>query len=115
MALAFIFPAVAGASRVAPPSLARAIVRAASGHLPAGIPPRCLLVRVTTKDGGAWATVGFGGVSNPLCARYGFNGATIVHRIRLGWHYVTEGSVMIPCSKLGIPLAVQRDLRLPCR
>jgi hypothetical protein len=116
MALAFSFPAVAGASRVATGSLGHAIERAASAQLPAGIPQRCLLVRVTTKDGGAWATVSFEGARNPsLCNRYGFNGVAIVHRVRPGWRLVAAGSAMIPCAKLGIPLAVQRDLRLPCR
>ena len=116
IALAFSFPAVAGASRVAKGSLGHEIERAASAQLPAGIPQSCLLVRVTTKDGGAWATVGFDGARNPsLCNRYGFNGVAIVHRVRHGWHLVAAGSAMIPCGKLRIPITVQRDLRLPCR
>ena len=106
----------AGAARVPTGALRSAIERAASPQTPAGIPQRCLLVRVTTKDGGAWAAVGFYGARDPsLCNRYGFNGVSIVRRLRNGWRYVTAGSAMIPCGRLGIPVAAQRDLGLPCR
>jgi hypothetical protein len=78
------------------------------------VPQRCLLVRVTTVGGHDWATVGFNVARSSLCNRYGFNGVAIVRRVRGRWHFVTAGSAMIPCGKLGVPVAVQRDLRLPC-
>jgi hypothetical protein len=116
VALGLALPVVAGASRIATGSLRSAIERATASQTPSNTPQRCLTVKVTTKDGGNWATVGFHGVRDPsVCSHYGFNGVSVAHRTRHRWHYVTAGSAMIPCGKLRIPIAVQRDLRLPCR
>ena len=115
IALGLIVPAVAVASRVATGSTRTAIDRAAAPQLPGGIPQRCLLADVTTKDGGNWATAGFNGTHCPSSERWAFNGVVIVHRARRTWHYVTAGSALIPCGRIGIPIAVRRDLHLPCR
>ena len=69
---------------------------------------------MTTKDGGNWATVGFNGVHYRSCGRWGFNGVVILRRARGRWDYVTAGSAMLPCGRLGIPVAVRQDLHLPC-
>jgi len=114
-ALGLALPAVAGASRIATGSLRSAIERATTSQTPPGIPQRCLIVKVTTKDGGNWATVGFHAARDPSCANYGFDGVSIAHRTRRRWRYLTAGSSMIPCGRFGIPSAVRRDLRLPCR
>jgi hypothetical protein len=114
IALGLIAPAVAVASRRATGSARTAIDRAAALQLP-GIPQRCLAAEVTTKDGGNWATVGFNGTHYRSCERWVFNGFVILHRARRTWHYVTSGSALIPCGRLGIPVAVRRDLHLPCR
>lgn len=107
-------PAIALASRVATGATRTAIERAA-GNGYTGIPQRCLLVEITTKDAGRWATVGFNGARAQTCAKWGFNGVSIMHR-RLGrWHYVTAGSAGIPCGRFHIPVAVRQDLHLPCR
>ena len=97
-----------------PAVLGSALDRAAAPQLPPGIPERCLLAQVTTKDGGNWATVGFNGLQYRSCGRWGFNGVVILRRARGRWHYVTAGSAMLPCGRLGIPVAVRRDLHLPC-
>ncbi len=114
IALGLIVPAVAVASRVATASTRTAIDRAASPQLPPGIPERCLVAQVTTKDGGNWAEVGFNGLHRS-CGRWGFNGVDIERRARRTWHYVTSGSALIPCGRFGIPVAVRQDLHLPCR
>ena len=103
----------AAASRIATGALRTAIVRAGDPSFSG--PQRCLVVRVTTKDGGNWATVGFNAASAGSCARWGFNGVAIVHRARSRWRSVTAGSAEIPCGHFGIPVAVRADLRLPCR
>jgi hypothetical protein len=113
--LGLVMPAVALASRVATGSTRTAIERAAAPQLSGGIPQRCLLAKVTTKDGGNWAEVGFNGYAGHSCGRWAFNGVVIVHRARRTWHYVTAGSALIPCGRLGIPVAVRGDLHLPCR
>lgn len=111
---ALVVPAVAAASRVATGGTRIAIDRAAAPQLPPGIPERCLLGQVTTKDGGNWATVGFNGPHYRSCGRWGFNGVIILRRIRGRWHYVTAGSALLPCGRFGIPVAVRQDLHLPC-
>jgi hypothetical protein len=108
-------PAVSVASRVATGSTRNAIDRAAAPQLPPGIPERCLFAQVTTKDGGNWASVGFNGPDHRSCARWVFNGVLIVRRTGERWEYVTDGSALIPCGQLGIPVAVRQDLHLPCR
>jgi hypothetical protein len=113
--LGLAVPAVAVASRVATGSTRTAVEQAAAAQLPGGIPQRCLLAEVTTKDGGNWATVGLNVPNLRSCERWGFDGVVIAHRARRAWHYVTAGSARIPCGRLGIPIAVRHDLRLPCR
>ena len=113
--LGLLVPAVAVASRVATGSTRNAIDRAAAPQLPSGIPERCLFAQVTTKDGGNWAEVGFNGNAGQSCGRWAFNGVNIEHRARGTWRYVTSGSALIPCGRLGIPVAVRQDLHLPCR
>lgn len=115
VAVGLIVPAVAVASRVATGRTRNAIDRAAAPQLPPGTPERCLVARVTTKDGGKWAKAGFNYAHYRSCGRWGFNGVVIVHRARRTWHYVTAGSALIPCGRLGIPIAVRQDLHLPCR
>ncbi len=113
--LGLVMPGGAVASRVAAGSTRTALDRAAAPQLPRGIPERCLAARVTTKDGGNWATVGFNALQYRSCVRWGFNGVVILRRARGRWADVTEGSAMIPCGRFGIPVAVRHDLRLPCR
>jgi hypothetical protein len=113
--LGLVMPGGAVASRVAAGSARTALDRAAAPLLPRGIPERCLAARVTTKDGGNWATVGFKALQYRSCVRWGFNGVVILRRARGRWAYVTEGSAMIPCGRFAIPVAVRHDLRLPCR
>jgi hypothetical protein len=115
IALGLIVPAVAVASRVATGGTRNAIDRAAAPQVPQGIPERCLFAQVTTKDGGNWAEVGFNGPQYRSCGRWGFNGVVILRRTRGRWHYVTAGSAMLPCGRLGIPVAVRQDLHVPCR
>ena len=114
IALGLIVPAVALASRVATGSTRNALDRADAPLVPPGIPNRCLLAQVTTKDGGNWAEVGFNGYGRS-CGRWAFNGVDIFRRARGRWHYVTGGSAGIPCGRVGIPVAVRQDLHLPCR
>src|SRR5579872_881441 len=96
---ALAVPATAGASTIATGKLRAAIEKAAAPQTPSGAPQRCLLVRVTTKGGGDWATVGWTAGGDPgLCNHYGFNGVSVVHRVRGTWHFVTAGSAGIPCK-----------------
>lgn len=60
--------------------------------------------RLAPTDGDNWATVGL----------WAFGSVVIVHRARQTWHYVTAGSALLPCGRFGIPVAVRRDLHLPC-
>lgn len=115
-----LLPALAAAERVATGSEQKAIDRAAqapdrAAHVP-GIPDRCLLAEVTTKDGGNWANVSSNAAAHslPLCANHVFDGFDIVRRTHGHWHYVTGGSVPIQCAHIGIPIAVRKDLRLLC-
>jgi hypothetical protein len=104
-----LVPAVAVAERVATGSTRKAVIRALAAK--STTPARCLIVRVTTKDGGNWADVTF---NARLCKNSVFEGIFgIAHRTHGRWHRVTAGSA-ISCGKFGIPVAVQRDLRLPC-
>jgi len=114
VALGLVVPAVAIASRVATGRTRSLLDRAAAPQLPAGIPERCLIARVTTKDGGDWANVGFNSLHYRACARWGFNGVVILRRARGRWEYLTEGSAQLPCRRFGIPAAVRQDLHLPC-
>ena len=113
--LGLLVPAVAVASRVATGSTRNAIDRAAAPQLGPGIPERCLFAQVTTKDGGNWATVGFNGLHYRSCGRWGFNGGVILRRAHGLCDYVTSGSALIPCGRLGIPVAVRQALHVPCR
>lgn len=115
VALGLLLPAVAVASRVATGGTRIAIERAALGSGYTRFPQRCLLVDVTTKGGGKWATVGFNGAHYPSCDRWAFDGLGIVHRALGRWHLVDGGSAQFPCARLGIPIAVRQDLDLPCR
>jgi hypothetical protein len=114
IAVGLVVPAGAVASRLATGTTRTAIERAAGSQL-ARIPQRCLLVEVTTKAGGNWATVGFDGARYRTCARWGFNGVDFVHRAHGRWRYVTSGSAQVPCGRFGVPVAVRQDLHLPCR
>ena len=116
IAIALIVPAVAIASRVATGSIATAIDRAAAPQLPPGIPDRCLHATVTTKDGGNWAEVGFSG-PNRSCDFWAFRAVVVLDRAHGRWHYVMAAalnSALLPCGRLGIPVAVRQDLHLPC-
>lgn len=68
---------------------------------------------MSTQDGGNWAEVGFNGYAARSCGRWAFNGVDIEHRAPRTWHYVTDGSALIPCGRFGIPVAVRRDLHDP--
>ena len=107
-----LLPALAAAERVATGSTRKAVIRAVASKT---IPTRCLIVEVTTKDGGNWADVAFDAAHYHSCMNWVFNGVGIAHRTHGRWHYVTGGSAQIPCGRFGIPVAVQRDLTLPCR
>jgi alpha-tubulin suppressor-like RCC1 family protein len=102
-----------GAGRLATGSLRIAILKAASPAIAPGVPKRCLIARITRVGRHDWASVGFF-YGSRSCSRLG-NGVVIVRRVRRHWHLVTSGSDLGSCGKLGIPVAVQRDLRLPCR
>lgn len=108
VAVGLVAPAVAVARRVATGSTRAAIERAAIGH---GEPQRCVLVYVTTKDGGNWATAAL----NPRCPRVA-QGVGIVHRTHGSWRLVTGGSAFgcRELRQLGMPVAVRHDLRLAC-
>jgi hypothetical protein len=77
-------------------------------------PQRCLVVYVTTVDGGNWATMGFNNAMLHSCIRWAANGVAIVHRVDGRWRFLGAGSGDIPCGRLGIPVAVRSDLILPC-
>jgi hypothetical protein len=115
IALGLVMPAVALPSRPATGRTRNALDRAATPQLPPGIPERCLFAQVTTKDDGNWTEVGFNSLHDRSCGRWGFNGVVIVRRAHGRWDYVTAGSAMLPCRRLGIPVAVRQDLHLPCR
>jgi hypothetical protein len=110
IALGLVAPAVAVASGVATGSTRAAILRSAG----LVYPDRCLIARITTRDGGNWAGVSFNAAKQRSCKDSAFNGVDVVRRVGGRWHYVTSGSADIPCSRLGIPDAVSRDLHLPC-
>ncbi len=117
IAVGLIVPAIAVASRFATGSTRTAIDRVAAPQLPPGIPDRCLYAKVTTKDGGKWAEVGFNG-PNRSCDFWAFRAVVILDRVHGHWHYVMAAalnSALLPCGRLGIPVAVQQDLHLPCR
>ena len=111
--LALTVPAVAGASRIATGRLRAAIEKAAAKEMATGIPQSCLVVRVTTIGAGNWAAVGLN--YRKAACNVG-NGIVLVHRMRGKWHFVGAGSSMprTACKRDGIPVAVQRDLRIPC-
>jgi hypothetical protein len=117
LAVGFVVPAVANASRVATGSTKTAIIRADrsspvhNGRFP---PQRCLIARITTKDGGDWAKVSFNAAKEHSCADWVFNGADVLQRAGRRWHYVTSGSADIQCGQLRIPVAVRLDLHLAC-
>ena len=117
LAVGFVVPAVANASRVATGSTKTAIIRADrsspvhDGRFP---PQRCLIARITTKDGGDWAKVSFNAAEQHSCADWVFNGADVMQRAGGRWHYVTSGSAGLQCGRYGIPVAVRLDLNLPC-
>lgn len=113
IAFGLVMPAVAVASRVATGSSRTAIERAVAPGYDG--PQRCLLVEVTTRDGGNWATISFNPANERSCEGRQFNGLDIAHRAHGRWHNVTSGSAQIPCGRLGIPVAVRQDLHLPCR
>jgi hypothetical protein len=113
IALGLAVPAIAVASRVATGSTRIGIERAVAPAYEG--PQRCLLVEVTTKHGGNWATMSFNLAKERSCDGWQFNGVDIAHRTHGHWHNVTSGSARIPCGRLGIPVAVRQDLHLPCR
>jgi hypothetical protein len=112
--LGVLLPATATASRPATDGTRTAIERAVAPAFAFAGPQRCLLVLVTTEDGGDWGTVGPSANNVRSCARWAFNGVAIAHRVGGHWEYVGVGSADIPCGRLGIPVAVRLDLRLPC-
>jgi hypothetical protein len=112
LAVMLAVPAVAVARRSVAGSTKTAIVRVVPTALPT--PQRCLVVYVTTKDGGNWATMGFNNAMLHSCIRWAANGVAIVHRGDGRWRFVGAGSGEIPCGRLGIPVAVREDLGLPC-
>jgi hypothetical protein len=112
--LGVLLPASAAASRPATDGTRTAIERVVAPAFAFAVPQRCLLVLVTTKDGGNWGTVGFNLHNLHSCARWAFNGVAIAHHVGGRWQYLGGGSADIPCGRLGIPVAVRLDLRLPC-
>lgn len=112
LAVALVAPAVAVARQLVTGSTKTAIVQVVPTALPT--PQRCLIVFVTTKNGGNWATVGFNNAMLHSCIRWASNGVAIAHRVDGRWKYVGAGSADIPCGRLGIPVAVRQDLSLPC-
>jgi hypothetical protein len=102
-----LVPGVAIASRVATGSTRTAIERAALGS---SVPQRCAVVVVTTEDGGNWATAAI----DPTYCPHAPNGVALVRRTHGQWHLVAGGTADFPCDRLGVPVAVRRDLRLPC-
>lgn len=114
MILGVLLSATASASRPATDGTRTAIERAVARAVAFAVPQRCLLALVTTKDGGAWGTLGFNEQNLRSCVHWAFNGVSIAHRVSGRWRYVVSGSADIPCGRLGIPVAVRLDLRLPC-
>jgi hypothetical protein len=112
LAVMLVLPAAAVARRVVTGSTKAAIVRTVPTAL--RTPLRCLVVYVTTKDGGNWATMGFNNALLHSCIRWAADGVAIVHRVDGSWRFVGAGSSEVPCGQLGIPVAVRGDLRLPC-
>lgn len=112
LAVLSVAPAAAVARRVVTGSTKTAIVRLVPTALPT--PQRCLVVYVTTKDGGNWATVGFNNAMLHSCIRWASNGVAIAHRVDERWKFVGAGSADIPCGRFDIPVAVREDLTLPC-
>jgi hypothetical protein len=110
--LGVLLPAAAAASRLATDGTRTAIERAVAPAFDG--PQRCVLVLVTSKDGGNWGTFSFNGNNLGSCTHWAFNGVDIAHRVRGRWQNVTSGSADIPCGRLGIPVAVRLDLHLPC-
>lgn len=101
-------PTVAVARRVATASTRVAIEHASLGYRG---PQRCVLVYVTTKDGGNWATAA---IKNTCTGAVG--GLAIAHRTHGRWHLADGGSAFgcRELRRLGMPAAVRRDLHLPC-
>jgi hypothetical protein len=112
LAVTLVAPAVAVAKRIVTGSSKTAIVRTVPTAVPA--PQRCLVVYVTTKDGGNWATVAFNNAMLHSCIRWAFDGVAVAHRVDGRWRHVASGSADLPCGRLGIPVAVRDDLTLPC-
>src|SRR5947209_6651889 len=112
--LGVLLSATAAASRVATDGTRSAIERVVAPAFAFAVPQRCLVVLVTTKDGGNWGTVGLNLQNLRSCTRWAFNGVAIAHRVAGRWEYVGGGSADVPCGRLGIPVAVRVDLRLPC-
>ena len=113
VAAMLVAPGAAVARRIVTGSTKTAIVRVVPTALPT--PQRCLVVYVTTKDGGNWATMGFNNAMLHSCIRWASNGVAVVHRVGGRWRFVSAGSSEIPCGRLGIPVAVGLDLHVPCR
>ena len=112
LAVMLVAPGAAVARQIVTGSTKTAIVRTVPTALPT--PQRCLVVYVTTRDGGNWATMGFNNAMLHSCIRWASNGVAIVHRVGGRWRYVGAGSSEIPCGRLGIPVGVRTDLGLPC-
>jgi len=112
--LGLTLSATAAASQLATDGTRTAIERVVAPAFAFAVPERCLLVRVTTDDGGNWGTAGLNLQNLGSCARWAFNGVAIAHRVGGRWEYVGGGSADIPCGGLGVPVAVRLDLRLPC-
>ena len=110
IALGLVVPTVAVASRVAT-GITRTAIDQAAGLV---YPDRCLIARITTKDGGNWAGVSFNAAKQRSCKDSAFTGVNVVHRVGGRWQYVTSGSAGIRCVRRGIPVAVRQDLHLPC-
>jgi hypothetical protein len=112
LAVMLVAPGAAVARRIVTGSTKTAIVRTVPTALPT--PQRCLVVYVTTEDGGDWATMSFNNAMLHSCIRWAADGVAIAHRVNGRWRYVASGSADIPCGRLGIPVAVRKDLTLPC-
>jgi len=112
LAVVLVAPGAAVARQIMTGSTKTAIVRTVPTALPT--PQRCLVVYVTTKDGGNWATMGFNNAMQHSCIHWAANGVAIAHRVNGRWQYVASGSADIPCGRLDVPVAVRLDLGLPC-
>lgn len=113
IALGLIVPAVAAASQSATGRTRRAIERVLFPGGPPAAPQRCLLIEVTTKDGGNWATFAADS-SARACAHWVANGEALLHRSRGRWREAAGGDYPFPCAKLRVPAAVRQDLHLSC-